>query len=80
MAGTERRHLEETGMSYGAHLKRAWSIGGPLLVAGGACVVHGLFPSLFTTTATRTIVRLNEEVKKSHPHGVQQPFLLEFEI
>jgi len=66
-------------MSYGAHLKRAWSIGGPLLVAGGACLVHGLFPSLFTTTATRTIVRLNEEVKKAPAYG-GQPFMLEFEI
>ena len=79
MAGTGRRHLEETGMGYGAHLKRAWSIGGPLLVAGGACLVHGLFPSLFSTTATRTIVRLNEEVKKAHPNSAE-PFLLEFEI
>jgi hypothetical protein len=79
MAGTGRQHLEEAGMSYGAHLKRAWSIGGPLLVAGGACLVHGLFPSLFTTTATRTIVRLNEEVKKAPAHG-GQPFMLEFEI
>ena len=66
-------------MGYGAHLKRAWSIGGPLLVAGGACLVHGLFPSLFQTTATRTILRLNEEVKKSHPTS-GEPFLLEFEI
>jgi hypothetical protein len=41
--------------------------------------VHGLFPNLFQTTATRTIVRLNEEVKKAHPHG-GEPFLLEFEI
>ncbi len=79
MAGLGRQHLEEAGMSYGAHLKRAWSIGGPLLVAGGACLIHGLFPSLFTTTATRTIVRLNEEVKKAPAHG-GQPFLLEFEI
>ena len=79
MAGTGRRHLEETGMGYGAHLKRAWSIGGPLLVAGGACLVHGLFPSLFSTTATRTIVRLHEEVKKAHPNSAE-PFLLEFEI
>ena len=79
MAGRGRRHLEETGMRYGAHLKRAWSIGGPLLVAGGACVVHGLFPSLFSDKATRTIVRLNEELKKAPAHR-GEPVLLEFEI
>ena len=48
MAGAGRRHLEETGMAYGAHLGRAWKIGGALVVAGGACFIHGLFPSLFS--------------------------------
>jgi len=67
-------------MGYGAHLKRAWSIGGPLLAAGGACLVHGLIPGLFTDKATRTILRLNEEVKKSPPPHRREPMLLEFEI
>lgn len=66
-------------MAYGPHLKRAWSIGAPLLVAGGACLVHGLFPALFKDKATKTIVRLNEEVKKAPAHG-REPVLLEFEI
>lgn len=66
-------------MSYGAHFKRAWSIGGPLLVAGGACLVHGLLPGLFSDKATKTIVRLNEEVKRAPPHR-GEPMLLEFEI
>ncbi len=79
MAGPGRRHLDETGMGYGPHLKRAWSIGGPLLVAGGACLVHGLFPSLFSDKASRTIVRLNEELKKAPAHQ-REPVLLEFEI
>jgi hypothetical protein len=79
MASAGRRHLQETGMAYDAHFKRAWKIGGALLVAGGACLVHGLFPGLFTDKATRTIVDLNEEVKKAHAHG-REPVLLEFEI
>jgi hypothetical protein len=79
MALSGREHLEEAGMAYGAHLKRAWSIGGPLLVAGGACLIHGVFPGLFSDKATRTIVRLNEEVKKGPPHH-GEPMLLEFEI
>ena len=82
MAGTGRRHLEDTGMGYGAHLGRAWKIGGTLLVAGGACFIHGLFPSLFTDKASRTIIRLHEEVKGGAPQGSArgEPVLLEFEI
>ena len=79
MAGTGRRHLEDTGMGYGAHLGRAWKIGGTLVAAGGACFVHGLFPSLFSDKASRTIMRLNEELKKAPAHQ-SEPVLLEFEI
>lgn len=66
-------------MSYGAHLRRAWKIGGALTLAGAACVVHGLFPGLFTDKATKTIVRLNEEVTHGPSHG-GEAMLLEFEI
>jgi hypothetical protein len=82
MAGAGRRHLEDTGMDYGAHLGRAWKIGGALMAAGGACFVHGLFPSLFSDKASRTIIRLHEDVKKTAHHGAarSEPVLLEFEI
>lgn len=75
-----RGHLNETGMSYAAHLKRASRVGSRMLAAGGACMVHGLFPNLFCTTATRTILRLNEELKSGPAHGGREPALLEFEI
>lgn len=80
MAGTGRRHLTETGMGYGAHLGRAWRIGGALIVAGGACFVHGLFPGLFTDKASRTIVRLHEEVHTAPASPRSETFMLEFEI
>lgn len=76
-AGKGRRHLAETGLGYRAHLRRAFGIGGALVTAGAACFVHGLFPGLFADKASRTIVRLNEEVKRGAPH---QPVLIEFEI
>jgi len=75
-----RGHLAEAGMGYGAHLKRATRVGTKMVTAGGACLVHGIFPSLFTTTATRTILRLNEELKHGPKHGKQEAPLLEFEI
>ncbi len=79
MSSSSRRHLAETGMSYGRHLGRAWKIGGQLAVASGACIVHGLLPSLFTDKASRTIVRLHEDVK-AHPAPTGERFMLEFEI
>lgn len=79
MAGAGRQHLADTGMSYGEHRRRAWRIGGALAVAGGACFIHGLFPSIFTDKATRTIVHLNEELKSAHADKAE-PVLLEFEI
>ena len=74
-----RDHLTEAGMSYGAHLRRATRVGTRMLRAGGACLVHGIFPGIFCTTATRTITHLNEELKASK-HGKQEPALLEFEL
>lgn len=55
-------HLEEVGLGYFAHLRRAFGIGGRLLGAGLACLIHGVFPRLFTHTASRTITALNEEL------------------
>lgn len=39
------KHLEEAKMSYFEHLRFAWSMSFALLV-------HGVFPSLFTTYAS----------------------------
>lgn len=78
--GAGRGHLAEAGMGYGAHLKRASRVGSRMLAAGGACIVHGIFPGIFKTTATSTIVRLNEELGKGHKPGSPEPVLLEFEI
>lgn len=75
-----RHHLRDTGMGYGAHLMRASRIGTRLIGAGGACIVHGLLPGLFADKASKTIVKLNEEIKHGPAHGGGEPFLLEFEI
>ena len=80
LLGAGRGHLAEAGMSYGAHMKRATRVGSRMLAAGGACLIHGIFPGIFKTTATNTIVRLNDELKKGHKPGQQEPVLLEFEI
>jgi hypothetical protein len=78
--GAGRGHLSEAGMGYGAHMKRATRVGSRMLAAGGACVIHGIFPGIFKTTATNTITRLNEELQKGHKPGQPEPALIEFEI
>lgn len=74
-----RNHLREAGMDYVSHMGRAARIGSRLMVAGGACLVHGLLPNLFTTRATQTIIKLNEEVTQSH-QPPRERMWLEFEI
>ena len=74
-----QQHLSEAGLSYGAHLRRAWRIGGSLLVAGAACLIHGIFPGVFRTKASSTVVTLHEEITAGPQHR-GQPMLLEFEI
>jgi Family of unknown function (DUF6356) len=79
MAGAGRRHLDETGLRYQAHRRRAWRIGSAMTLGGLACMVHGLFPALFRETASRTILRLNKEISAGPAHHAP-PALLEFEI
>ena len=74
---SSRSHLAEAGVNYFAHLGRATRIGGSLIAAGAACLVHGLLPGLFTTRASRTVIRLHEEISA---HGPTETIWLEFEI
>jgi len=55
-------HPSSVGESYGEHMMVAGSFGGRMIVAGLACLVHGLLPFLFVTTGSRTIRRLHEEM------------------
>ena len=74
---SSRSHLTEAGVNYFAHLQRATRIGGSLMAAGAACLVHGLLPGLFTTKASRTVIKLHEEISA---HGPTETIWLEFEI
>jgi hypothetical protein len=56
------RHPEAVGETYGEHLGAAWSIAGTLMVAGFACLIHGLLPFAFETTASRSIRRLHSHI------------------
>lgn len=48
-------HLKEVDESYFRHLLEAWWIAGQSLIASWAALIHGVFPGLFRTTATRIL-------------------------
>ena len=56
------RHPATVGETYGEHLVFASGIGGRLLLAGAACLLHGIFPFLFERTGSRTIIDLHTRV------------------
>jgi len=57
-----RAHPATVGESYTEHFGVAMSFGFTLLGAGMACLVHALFPFLFTTTGRRAIEDLHRRI------------------
>lgn len=55
-------HPASVGESYPEHLAMAGRFGGRLVLAGLACLVHGLLPFLFTRTGSRTIEDLHQRM------------------
>ncbi|MEO1252018.1 MAG: DUF6356 family protein [Pseudomonadota bacterium] len=56
------KHPESVGETYTQHMGMAFSFGARLIFAGFACLVHGLFPFLFTTTGKDCIRRLHDDM------------------
>src|SRR4051812_2791674 len=55
-----RAHLATVGETYWQHLRYAAAIGGLLVAAGLACLVHAFVPAWFETNASRAIRRLSQ--------------------
>ena len=55
-------HPRSLGMSWAGHGAGALKIGGELIGAGMACIVHAAIPGLFTQTAGRTVTRIYEHM------------------
>ena len=58
------RHPRSVGETYGQHLVAAWSIAATLLAASFACLIHGMLPFAFETTASRSIRRLHNHISQ----------------
>ena len=55
-------HPRSLGMSWWAHGWGAIKIGGELVGAGMACIVHAIVPGWFTQTAGKTVMRLHDHM------------------
>ena len=55
-------HPASVDETYLEHLVSALSFGTKMLVAGVACMVHGLLPAVFTTRGSDTICALHERM------------------
>lgn len=72
LIGESRAHLDAVGESYAAHRRFAFMVGGSMVGAGLACIVHGLVPAVFTDTASRTIRRLHALIEHRELPGKPQ--------
>lgn len=57
-------HPASVDETYGEHLRQAWRFGIRMILAGAACLVHGLCPFLFTTTASHAIGELSARMRR----------------
>jgi Family of unknown function (DUF6356) len=65
-------HPASVGETYFEHLLRAAWFGGRMLLAGGACLVHAVFPFLFVKTGSETITELNAAILAKSPVGSKE--------
>ena len=62
----EFKHLTDNNISYLSHLKRTVNISCRMIYGGIAVLIHGVYPSLFETTASNIIKKLNEELNSNN--------------
>ena len=55
-------HPDSVGETYFQHMMSAFSFAARLFAAAMACLVHGLFPFLFTSTGSSAVKRLHEDM------------------
>ena len=70
-------HPATVGESYVEHLESATGFGGRMILAGLACVLHGVFPFLFVTTGSRTIRHLHETMITHRSRARAAPELID---
>jgi len=67
MLGLFTEHPKSVGETYWQHLLFATRTGVTMVLAGLACMVHGMLPFLCTTTGSRAIRKLAARLSGAHP-------------
>lgn len=73
-------HPKSLGMSWFEHGVGAFRIGGEMIGAGAACVVHAIVPGLFTETAGRTVERLHQHMLQRRAGAANPEMWPDYEI
>jgi len=53
------KHLKDVNENYFTHLKHATHVGLLMVIGGILCLVHGIFPFLFTHTASKMLFEID---------------------
>ncbi|MEM7569054.1 MAG: DUF6356 family protein [Pseudomonadota bacterium] len=55
-------HPESVNETYTEHMGSAFSFGGTMVVAGCACLMHGIFPFVFGATGRTAVAKLYDRM------------------
>lgn len=55
-------HPHSVGETYSEHFVMASSFGVPMIVAGFACLLHGIFPFMFERTGSNLVRKLHDRM------------------
>jgi Family of unknown function (DUF6356) len=66
-------HPGTVGETYSEHMGVALYFGARMVVAGSACMLHGLFPFLFVKTGSTTVRHLHDEMITHRSRSLAAP-------
>ena len=66
-------HPQSVGESYIEHMGTAFGFGIKMILSGIACLIHGLFPFLFTMTGRNCINTLHDRMVVNRCKAPSQP-------
>jgi hypothetical protein len=73
-------HPRSLGMSWLGHGIGAIAIGGRLVGAGLACLVHAVVPGIFTQTAGRTVTHMHDDMARRRAGAANPEAWPDYEI
>ena len=73
-------HPRSLGMTWFTHGVGAAKIGGEMIGAGAACIVHAFVPGWFTQTAGRTVERLHDHMLRRRANSANPENWPDYEI